>query len=225
MKNALLLLLFISSTGAMLAQTTRVEVPVEFYRNQLRDGELPPDLEGSPYDHEDFKAGKVVIKDSEPVAAMLRYDVYRDNIEMEENGAAVSLLKRDYITVTIDNEKLAIFSYKLKNDEIKQGYFFQLTDGDLKLLKKKSKRFLPGMETSSTYKAAKPPRFIDEVEYYLVSGTAVAEPVKLRKKTILKAMEDNPEVAKIIKERDLDLSEEADVVELITIVNALPSIK
>ncbi len=220
MKKVFLVIVLIYSGFTAVAQNpTRVEIPVELYRNQLRDGQLPPDLEGSPYDHEEFIAGTVTVKDSDPVPAMLRYDVYRDNIEMQEGESTVSLLKRDYIIATINQDKFVIAKYMPKNEDVRQGYLIQLNDGPIKLLKRKSKRFLPATETFSTYKAEKPPRFLDQTDYYLLSGEEYAEDIKLRKKNILNAMDNASDASKIVKELDLDLSEENDVIRLLNMLN------
>jgi hypothetical protein len=152
---------------------------------------------------------------------MLRYDAYRDNIEMQDNGKTISLLKRDYIRAEINGEKYAIFSFNAENERAKQGYFVQLTSGPLILLKKITKEFKPATETTSTYKREQPPRFADDIEYYLFSSNEeVAKSIKLRKKSILKVLDNEMEASKIIKERKLDLSEENGVIQMITILNS-----
>lgn len=204
-----------SSVNAQL----KVNVPTEFYRNILREGDLPKDVQGSPYFNEEFKSGTVHIKDNAPFSAMLRYDAFRDNLEMKKGDKYTSLLKRDYIYAKIGNEVIQIFNYINNRDELREGYFTKLTQGKVQLLKMKKKVFKPGQSNSSTYKKDSPPRLIDEVNYYLVVNNKPAQKVKLRKNSILKSLSAFPETKAIVKQREMKLSSENEVIQLIQLVN------
>lgn len=218
--KTLLLITLVSGAYQLNAQL-KVDVPTEFYRNILRDGDLPANVQGTPYFEEEFKPGKIYIKDSEPFSAMIRYDAYRDNLEMKDGDKNTSLLKRDYITAAIANEKIKIFKYKTDSEDIREGYFYQLTDGNLKLLKRKRKIFKSEEKNSSTYKKDEPARLVDEVDFYLVSNDYPAQKIKLRKKNVLKALEleDGSEATKIVKQRKMKLSDENEVIQLIQLLN------
>ncbi|NNE02856.1 MAG: hypothetical protein HKN52_06780 [Eudoraea sp.] len=201
------------------AQLNTIETEEQIVRRLVLSGAtLPPDMTDSPYDNESFQLGEVFIKENKPYRAMLRYDAYRDNIEIKEEGKTYSLLKRDYIRVVFNNEKYAIFHYRTGKDEEKQGYFVQLTEGPLKLLKRKSKTFHYGTKGDG-YTKAKPARFEDNVDYYIKQGDEIAEQVRLRKKTILNALSNYKEASKIVKERNLNLNKEREVVLLIKELN------
>jgi hypothetical protein len=197
----------------------KVDVPTEFYRNILRDGDLPDNVEGSPYFNEDFKSGTVHIKENEPFSAMLRYDAFRDNLEMKKGDKFTSLLKREYISAKIGNEVIKIFEYTNDSNELREGYFTQLNRGKIQLLKMKKKVFKPAKENSSTYKKDSPPRLIDEINYYLTVNNEVAEKIKLRKKSVLSYLSAFPEAKEIAKQREMKLSSENEVIQLIQLLN------
>jgi hypothetical protein len=213
----LTLLLFLAHTVS--GQLNSIETDEQIVRRLImRGADLPPGMTDSPYDNDAFQMGKTIIRDTIVKNAMLRYDAYRDNIEIQEEGGSFALFKREYIRASINGELFGIFKYLNGKGELNQGYFVQLTEGPVMLLKKKSKTFHYGTQGDG-YTAAKPPRFTDLIEYYLKSGEGPAEPVKLRKKTILEALGDSQEASKIVKESKLNLSREYDVIQLINALN------
>ena len=225
-KSIVLSILSLTLCSVGIAQSLRVEVPVEYYRNQLRDGGLPPDVVGSPYDNETFRIGKVYSGNDKSYSAMMRYDAYRDNIEMQSEGKTVSLLKRDYISVSINEELYVIYGYEAANGSMQQGYFVQLTEGEgpAVFLKKKTKKLLPPEETTSTYKKAKPARFDSEESYYISLNNENAKKVKLNKKSIIGALgSSQAEITDFVKKNKLKLRSESDIQRVLDYYNSLQS--
>ena len=59
-------------------------------------------IEGSPYMNEIFKKGKTIINGKHTSDALMRYDAYRDAIEIKnENDMARTLLRRSNIVANI----------------------------------------------------------------------------------------------------------------------------
>jgi hypothetical protein len=83
----------------------------------------------------------------------------------------------------------------------------------------KKKVFKPAKENSSTYKKDSPPRLIDEINYYLTVNNEVAEKIKLRKKSVLSYLSAFPEAKEIAKQREMKLSSENEVIQLIQLLN------
>ena len=151
------------------AQLNSIETDEQIVRRLImRGADLPPDMKDSPYDNDSFQSGKIIIRDTITQNAMLRYDAYRDNIEVQDQGGAFAIFKRGYIRAFFNGEFYAIFPYLTGKGEKKQGYFVQLTEGRFKLLKRKSKTFHYGTQGDG-YTKAKPPRFMDNIEYYIVA--------------------------------------------------------
>jgi hypothetical protein len=218
MKLLIIFLILVTGVNTLQAQL-KVDIPTEFYRNILRDGDLPENVEGTPYFNKKFTAGEVFIKNNEPFSAMLRYDAFRDNLEMQKGDEFTSLLKRDYIYAKIGKETVKIFNYINDRDETREGYFTQLTHGKTLLLKKKKKVFKPAEASSSTYKKDSPPRLIDEIDYYLIIDNSIAEKIRLKKKSVLKALRAYPEAVKITQQRKMKLSSEEEVIQLIQLLS------
>ena len=201
------------------SQLNTIETDEQIVRRLImRGADLPPDMTDSPYDNEAYQLGKIVIRDSIEQNAMLRYDAYRDNIEIQEQGGNYALFKRDYIRAVINGEHYGIFTYVSGKGQQKQGYFVQLTEGTVLLLKRKSKTFHYGTQGDG-YTKAKPPRFKDKIDYYIQKGDALAEPIKLRKKTVLETLGNTQKANKIVKELKLNLGKVKDVIQLINAQN------
>lgn len=219
MKKILLTSIVMSLTfQVVISQSTRVEVPTEFFRNELRDGGLPPNVVGTPYETEDFQIGKIYIKDADPYMARVRYDAYRDNLEIDADGKVSTLLKREYIKAEIGNKLYAIYEYQVDKNNVRKGYFKQLNNGDYKLLLKVKKEFKQGEEAASTYKKDSPPRFVDELTYYISTPDMKAKEVKLKKKSLAKIL-GKEKVASIADSKKLKLNSELEVIMLLNILN------
>ncbi len=202
----------------MVAQSIKVEIPTEVFRNELRDGGLPPNVVGTPYETDDFQIGKIYIKDADPYMVKVRYDAYRDNLEIDTDGKISTLLKRDYIKAEIGNQLYAIYEYQTDKNKVKKGYFKRLNEGDFQLLLKLKKDFKQGEESASTYKKDSPPRFVDKLAYYISAPDMKAKEIKLKKKSLSKIF-GKEKVASIAENKKLKLSEEKDVIMLINELN------
>ena len=197
-----------------------VELPSEYLNNNTTGGvnTLPPNLEGSPYLKETFQRGMVHIEDNEPYAAMLRYNAYQDEIQIQEGNGVSSLFLRDYIWVELGGETFRIVDYKTKSG-ISKGYFVELNQGNTRLLKRYEKVFREAEAASSSYSQDKPPRFDDRIAYYLIQGESPAREIKLRKKDVLEALS-SKEADSYVKQQKLKLKSEEEVLQLIEVINA-----
>ncbi|MBT8183394.1 MAG: hypothetical protein KJN76_01030 [Eudoraea sp.] len=206
--------------GTLLGQaTTRVDLPTEYVRNTtVGNNTLPENVQGSPYFPEGFVSGMVHTEKGDPYAAMLRYNGYNDQIEMKDMDKTISLLKRDYISATIGGKKYAIKKYKDKSSE-KQGYFVVLNEGNLQLLIKQEKEFVEGKEANTSYGNKIPPKFVERTTYYLKNGEMAAVPTKLKKKDILKLLDNKKELVDFVNSNGLKLKSEAEVIELLNFGN------
>ena len=109
-KSPLILIIALFINYSSNAQLNTIETDEQIVRRLImRGADLPPDMTDSPYDTEEFQLGKVIVNDSTIKNAMLRYDSYRDNIEIREKGENFALFKRDYIQALINDELYGIF--------------------------------------------------------------------------------------------------------------------
>ncbi|MCX2719073.1 hypothetical protein [Lentiprolixibacter aurantiacus] len=213
----LILLLLINQ--AVIAQVSTLDTQNQLLREIWLDGsDLPPDLEGTPYDNDEFQTGKIFINNAQSIPALLRYNAFEDYIEVKDKNGIYALLKRDYVHATIKGEKYAVFLYLIGKKEVKEGYFVPLTQGPIILLKKKSKMYYYGSKGDGI-RPDKPARFEDKTYYYLKVNDDIPKEVKLRKKSILGVLGNTGKTNKIIKEKDLNISEESNLVLLIKELN------
>lgn len=218
-KKFISIILFTVSVQFLTSQSTRVEVPTELFRNELKGNTLPTNVQGTPYEYEVFQLGKVIIKNSKPYDSKIRYDAYRDNIEIETNNNVSTLLKRDYIKVQIGKDFYAIHEYEGNQKSLKKGYFKELNKGKYQLLSRLKKTFKQSEESTSTYKKDTPARFSDELTYYLSISGSKAKEVKLKKKSFIKLLGEEKNIVDIIEEKKLKLNNEKDVIRLLNELN------
>ena len=80
-------------------------------------------IDGSPHMNDIFKKGKTIINGKHTSDALMRYDAYRDAIEIKnENDIARTLLKRSNIVSHIDGTIYMVREYRVSGGN-KLGYF------------------------------------------------------------------------------------------------------
>jgi hypothetical protein len=214
-------LLAVTLTAATLAWgQTSLELPSSYINNNTYGGinNLPPDIEGSPYLTDEFVKGTVFVENEKPYAAMMRYNAYQDEIQVQGSDGISSLFKRDYIWAEIGGESFRIQTYGDRTGTSK-GYFIELNRGNIRLLKRIVREFKEGQPAFSSYSQDTPSRFDEKVTYYLVREESPAQEVRLRKKDILGFLS-SKEVETYVKENKLRLNSEKEVIQVLTQINA-----
>ena len=87
------------------------------------------------------------------------------------------------------------------------------------MLKRIVREFKEGQPAVSSYSEDTPPRFDEEVSYYLIREGSPAEEIRLRKKDVLEFLSSKKAEA-YVKENKLRLKSEGEVIEVLTQVNA-----
>ena len=212
------LLLGLSLTiSAMATGQVSLELPSEYINNNTTGGlnTLPANVVGSPYLNEDFTRGMVYVGDEKPYAALMRYNAYQDEIQINGSSGITGLFKRDYIRAVINGEKFIIAEYQRKSGTA-QGYFVELNEGKTRLLKKYSKDYMEGETAVSSY-----PRFEEEVDYYLLTEGKPAVEIRLRKKDVLETMKANASMEEYVKKNKLRLKDEAEIIQFLNHFNSI----
>ncbi len=158
---------------------------------QTKKGNSANGLAGSPYENEEFRAGKIVMEGNEPVNAYLRYDALNDEIEIktEINQANISVLpdkrRTEYI---IDSIKFLHKSIP-NNGKLVKGYFQEYFKGEnMSLLKKLSATITEPYKAQTGYEKDRPRHIILQEKYYLSFVDGTNKEVKLKKKDFKKAL-------------------------------------
>tara|TARA_R110000764_G_scaffold2541_2_gene10615 strand:- start:36 stop:725 length:690 start_codon:yes stop_codon:yes gene_type:complete len=177
-------------------------------------------IDGSPYMNEIFKKGKTIINGKHTSDALMRYDAYRDAIEIKnENDVARTLLRRSNIVADIDGTIYMVREYR-ESGENKLGYFNPLNEGYARLLKKPKKIFVQAENPENGYDTFKPAKYQDISMYYIQKGDEPAIETKLSKRKILSFLDDSSEILKqYIKKNELNMRLESDIIQLINYYN------
>jgi hypothetical protein len=219
-KGHVLLALTLAAMPLVSAQTA-LDLPSNYLSNNTSGGvnNLPPNVQGSPYLTDEFVRGTVYSEGEKPYPAMMRYNAYQDEMQVQGSGGITTLFKRDYVWAVLGGETFRIESYEAGSGE-RQGYFVELNPGKARLLKRYRREFREGEAAVSSYSQGQPPRFDEEITYYLAREGSPAKEIKLRKKDVLGALS-SPEAEAFVQENKLKLKSEEEVIQLLNHVNTL----
>ncbi|HBC05412.1 MAG TPA: hypothetical protein PKH16_15630 [Aequorivita sp.] len=181
-------------------------------------------IKDEAYANPNFLQGKIfqedqLIKDDVP----MRYNAYADEIEIKKNVSDETysaLIKSPDIFVKIINEIYVFVPFNGSNE--KGGYFNVLNDGKTYDLYKKTKaEFREPRKAQTSYQQDTPPSFVKATTYYLVKDGSFLEMPNSKSK-ILKMMDSKKnEMKKYIKDNNIDLDKEADLVKTIAYFDSL----
>lgn len=180
------------------------------------------DIQGSPYLNEVYKKGETIINGKSRTSALMRYDAYHDAVEiLDENRKARKLLRRPSIKAVFDGKTYEVLEYK-ERKQVKMGYFNPLNQGHTQLLFKPKKKFIQAEKPENGYDEYDPPVYKDISAYFIRKGDQSATIIKLNKKGLLKALNDQEALLKkFIKKHSLDLKKETHAIRLIQYYNSI----
>ncbi|MDF4203984.1 hypothetical protein PXD56_13505 [Maribacter sp. SA7] len=190
----------------------------------------PTKAKGTPYLNEEFVHGEVIVNDKVEEIGKMRYNAYRNEVEILDNiskDSFYSLLKRAYIKVEIGGKMYSIYTYVDTDKSIKTSYFTNLNEGNLKLLFKPEALLKQARSPSTSYEKYSPPTYVWNSSYYILDETNPdaenhAVKVRLTKNQILDFTGSKKEEMKTyVKENNLNLRQEEDVVAFLNYYNSL----
>lgn len=187
------------------------------------------DIKGSAYLYPTWNSGTITDKSGKGYSnLLLKYDSYKDQIELNQEGQIVEPLTGMYNKFTLN------FVDPVTNQVIKhsfsagypvegytrENYFDLLLDGKITLLKKYKTLFLEesvsGYGTSGTQKS-----FQSTILYFIIADDSDSKEIKLNKKSVLNAFqEQTAEIEAFIKEKKMKVKSETDLIEIIRFLNA-----
>lgn len=181
-------------------------------------------IKDEAYANVNFVPGKIfqgdqLIKDNVP----MRYNAYADEVEIKKNSYEESysaLMKDPNIFVKIFNDIYLFVPFQGSNE--KGGYFNILSEGKTyDLYKKTTAIYREPQKARTNYERDSPPSFLKTVKYYLVrDGTFLEMPSS--KSKVLKMMDKKKsEIKTYIKQNNIDLDKEADMIKLVSYFDSL----
>lgn len=195
--------------------------------SDIYDIDDPSTYDGSPFSNPLYLFGNVYREDeliSKRIA--LRYNVYSEEIEVKESilddkNTAKALTKSTDIHVSILNDR---FVYLPVNETLTIGGYYQvLHKGNYLILYKKllKKFYFPKKAATSLTKDV-PATFIDREVFYIATKNGRYYELPSSKSKLIKVFENNKELVKnYLKEKDLNISNEKDLIKLIIYIDSL----
>ncbi len=193
--------------------------------NDIYDINDPRTYNGTPFANPSFLIGNVYM-DNELISRgiALRYNVFADEIEVKEslqkdNNTIKGLTRSLDIYVTILNDT---FVYLVRNESlVKDGYFQVLYKGThLILYKKLEKKLYPPKKAATSLTKDVPATFSDRNSYFIATKENRYYELPSSKSKKIKVFEKNKEtVKKIIKENNLDINKESDLIRLLKYID------
>lgn len=177
-------------------------------------------VEGSIYFESKFKEGNIVHLDKEiDIKTKLRYNAFNDEIELIDNSNGSESIKvaiKDFDIISyFDNKEFIFMSYLDSNKQNEEGYLNPIYKGSrVNIYEKKRKKFLKGKESVNSLDIAHPPRYTDEIEYYISFNESKPAFVKLSKKSILNTFNKSNDIKSFYSKNRLNLREISSLIEI-----------
>ena len=177
-------------------------------------------VEGSIYFESKFKEGNIVHLDKEiDIKTKLRYNAFNDEIELIDNSNGSESIKvaiKDFDIISyFDNKEFIFMSYLDSNKQNKEGYLNPIYKGSrVNIYEKKRKKFLKGKESVNSLDIAHPPRYTDEIEYYISFNESKPSFVKLSKKSILNTFNKSNDIKSFYSKNRLNFREISSLIEI-----------
>lgn len=177
---------------------------------------------GSPYTHNEYKPGELFYKNEKVGPVYYRYNALNEEIEIKENPNEEGLrgLSRDKnIILKVEGNPMRFMTFIDKDGKTLNGYLTQLVDGDnFDLYKRTRVKFTEGAKAANSFVQATPSRFSQFEEYYIQkTGVDRIDELVPKKGKVYNQMdpEQRAGLKTFIKENDLDLDNEKDLMSIV----------
>ena len=186
---------------------------------------------GSPYINEDFMPCSISWESEKIGNFYYRHNAYNDEIEIKdanlEEAPVSSLTTNKAIGVTdvISGDEILLRTYRDKKENVRNGYMYRLAEGaNYTLFSKRQVRFKPGTRAMNSLTRSTPNRFTQDVDLFLKgSDDEVADFLKGGKNQLVSLLkeEHRQPALDFIKQENLKIRKQSDLVKLIDYLNAL----
>lgn len=177
---------------------------------------------GSPYTADDYKLAELFYKDEKVGPVYYRYNALNEEIEIKESPAEEGIrgLSRDKnIVLKVEGNPMRFMTFIDKDGKTLNGYLTQLVDGEtFDLYKRTHVKFTEGSKAANSFVKETPSRFSQFEEYYIQNAEVDRiDEIVPKKSRLYKqlAPEQKSGLKDFIKENDLDLDNEKDLMSII----------
>ena len=235
MKLLLIIVLFFSILDGMAQVTPGNVTDPDLLRHENRNFLVRPfnnayeGVRGTPLLFEKWTKGTVILLNGDSLKGQdMNYDVFEDQLILlskKENQIMIPIQGVIRSFILYDSlDKAYVFYNTLPDEETpesgKKGFYEVVYDDGYKLFAKHRKNFIKA-DYEGAYNTAKHyDEFkTDSKRYFLVNPDISFLELKGNKKSILKSLNDDGTLAKIINEKELNLKRESDLITLIIVIN------
>jgi hypothetical protein len=177
---------------------------------------------GSPYTSNEFKPAELFYKEEKMGRLYYRYNALNEEIEVKDNPAEEGIrgLSRDKnVILKVDGNPMRFMTFIDKQGKTLNGYLTQLVDGEnYDLYKRTHVKFTEGAKAANSFVQATPSRFSQFDEYYVQkAGVDRIDELEVKKSKLYSQLESDEKASlkAFIKENDLDLNNEKDLIRII----------
>lgn len=214
-----------SQSGGVSAQINTLLGPTTERNAKL--GNDFSNFQGSPYISNTFLPTKMFFKEEDLGLIFYRYNALNEEIEIKKNNLdnePIKSLARDKnISVVVDGKRMSFKTFVTSKKKTLNGYLIVLSEGaSYDLFKRTHVKFTEGKAATSSFTKAVPSRFAQFTEYYLQpKGVARMDEISLKNGKLVKLVGDADKVKlkSYLKENDLNIKEEADLIKAIAFLN------
>jgi hypothetical protein len=178
-------------------------------------------IKGTPYMNEKYEDA-VVYYSNKNFKVPARYNVFKDLIEYQQNGAVLALDPSPSIKeVNLQNTTFRVEKYVL-DGKPKLGYFALLDSGKVMLYSKKVVKFLAEQKGRALDGSDQPAEFkkVPDV-FYVKIGTDDLHEVKNIKSLVASFPDKQEELTQFVKKEKISPKKEEEVIKLIQYYNSL----
>lgn len=182
-------------------------------------------VQGSPYLHPDFQSALVRLKSGLNANTLVKFNIYGNEIIFSQNNNELALDSVDYVRYEAPDKDGKMGLIRLKSGfpsigKLTQSTIYQLLDSGLSLqLLKYSSQHIDEVKAlgMAPYK-----EFITKEEYYVhIPGEGIKK-IKADKRSVLEALPQYAQrIEELVKQKNLNLKKEADLVILVAALNNL----
>jgi hypothetical protein len=151
------------------------------------------EFEGSPFLNEQFVTGTVYSSNKKYGAIPLRYNIFNDQMEFQQNNNIYALYPEPRVTKVILGEETYVVEKHDVKGKMAYGYLTRLDSGKMILLSKKVVRFTERQEAKALQSSATPAKFtrVQDVYYYKIGDGDVTKVGSL--KNLIESLPDKHE--------------------------------
>ncbi len=186
-----------------------------------------PYIQGSPYTSNSFSPTALYYKDEQVGNVFYRYNALNEEVEImktnNEGETIRSLAKDKELNIRPNGKKMSFKTFITSKKRTINGYLTELVKGDeYDLYKRINVSFREAKASANTFVKAVPARFTKFTEFYVQkNGVNRIDQILPKKGEILKLVSDsNMDATKrFLKENDLNLKNEADMIKVFEFLN------